>query len=216
VADRVVIASVWRQATTWMTSMVRKNLRTPGRATWVMHEAFWRGEMHALRYWEEFDGTCVAIGSDMHAIRQIHAIRPDTKFCVLWREPLAQVISAIHTARRGNQAGREFGSIHRSAIEWWTGREWELKQAKELGIELTHWHFDYYTTREGFIELMKAVELPMREDVVMTPPENGSVGMRMRLEDLPGSEEKMQAILDDSFNTLELTKVAYASARRGK
>lgn len=205
---RFVITGTPRIASTWLTEVMRNSF---GGAPDIHHEWFADDMLTALDRWSSDAPICGSVGQDHSWIEMIHAACADTKWVVGWREPIEQVISMLHNrwsaiGRRSPQAIPGFAIKH--ASREWLALDWALGKAEQLGIELQHWHFDYYTVEPGVRALAREIGGEAVFDTVLPAPLNVS---KKRPLALPPKAESELLKLFGSFPRLV---AAYEAARR--
>jgi len=211
-AKRIVIGSTFRQATHWVCEMIKANVELKDNSL-VGHEDFARNFSHQMRIWEEAEDTCISVSCNMFMLQELHRRFPQAAYCYLWREPIDHFMSLSATSALN--CTREFGRSFMYAGWVWGLREHELQLAEQLGIDLTHWHMDYYTTKKGFVELMKTLGLPLNQEIVM----KNALNQHRRLSkpaftDWAGDPENHRRMVTELFESMDRSTAAYKSARR--
>lgn len=205
---RFIIAGTPRIASTWLTEVMR---RVFGKAAEIHHEWFADDMLVALDCWASDIAVCGSVGQDHSWIEMIHGACADTKWVIGWRDPIEQVISMLFNrwsaiGRRSPQAIPGFAIKH--ASREWLALDWALGKAEQLGVELTHWHFDHYTTEPGVRALVQELGGEVAPDFELPAALNTS---KKRPFALPPKAESELLKLFGSFPRLV---AAYEAARR--
>jgi hypothetical protein len=196
-----------------MTGMIVSNATNLGDSVekvYARHESFMSDPFKRFQQMETVGGVHVCVGAEGHSMLEMHKRFPSATWCYTWREPTAQLLSIAALRNR-----HYFGAALSEASEEWGAREWELRQAEKLGIELTHWHFDFVTKAEGFTALMRNLGIALRDPLTMKPP-TGETGPMNKVcfTDWSGDVDEMKKIAVELFESHEYVKAAYDQARR--
>lgn len=208
---RFIIAGIIGSASTWLAQALRENTSIEPRK--IVHEWFSDNLYEAQELWASDVPLCGSVGHDFFWMEQIQQLAPETKWAFIWRTPLDQIMSMVrknwkHIRLRAPDAVPGFAT--KAAVRQWFAVEDALARAEKLGIELTHWHLDYYTAPNGFDELRKLlVPEPYRTPVVKLP----SAVNVSRPAPFALNEQTAEDLLA-RFNALPRMKAAYESARR--
>lgn len=212
---RVIIYSLFKQATKWVTRMINTNAVDSvgkNRPVDVVHEGFLKQSLKTLRHWRDLEHDMVVVGPAAHMMTAIMDRRPDTKWCCLWRDPLDHMLS-LHRADNRYSC---FGGVLFTAMNHWSAREAALRTLEQAGIEVTHWHIDYYTTPDGFRDMASSVGLTLNTKLKLLPPQDvTNYSKKLAYEDFALPEAEAKTLVMDRFNSLEYSKAAYVQARRG-
>jgi len=208
---RFIVAGVIGSATKWLAQALRENTSIEPRQ--IVHEWFSDKLYDALDAWPSDTPLCGSVGHDYFWMEQIQQLMPETKWAFIWRTPIDQIGSMLrkswrHVRLRSPDAIPGFAT--KAAIRRWITLEAMLEQAETLGIELTHWHMDYYTTPDGLSELLGTlVPQEYRTSLIALPsPTNVSRPVPFVV------DAQTETQLTERFNSFTRVKAAYDAARR--
>lgn len=161
---RIIIHGAMRSATTWVASMLHHHVDDDGRKCDVEHEMFRHPPLAPkLDRWTK-DGIHISVGFESVILDMLHQKFPDLQVAFLVRNPLDQLLSMVAQPWFGPREGtHEVGSILTAAWHWGPVNT-TIGIAKALGLDARVWHFDYYTTVDGFCELADSLGLNLKRN----------------------------------------------------
>lgn len=176
-SEHILLCSVARSASDWLTKMLRGSVDSGGLGLDIVHEKLLCKKLTLLKTFEDWrrPGIIhVAVGAGSLMIEMLHTRFPDLKMAVLLREPIDQLMS-LHS-----HGGRFIGhptdaGLFQTAGYNWGALELMLSTAKALNIDARPWHLDYFTTPEGFKEMTESLGLRLLSGAPHLGPENTCV-----------------------------------------
>ena len=204
---RILVVSDMRAGTTWLTEMFKDNVRAAHKE--ITHEGFRGGLVRRLHVWET-DGTHISVGHDGPIIDELYRRFPDLRVAFCFRDPVDHIISLLSTYH-GGTGGSGAGNALVGASWHWGAQEQAIRTVDRLGIKATYWHFDYFTTLEGFCEMATTLDLPLKEEPTTSTHKNASdPNKRMHREEWPVITE---ALVREYHSNFERLSVEYDKAK---
>lgn len=205
----IVLMGGPRAGTCWVPLTIQRNV-VP--APNVGHEVFREDMSATFKQWDQ-SGVHIAVGWESAALMPvIHKRYPDAQWACLHRHPIRQLESVVRTwgAQPSHHRKTRIGFQLMIMGMYWSALEAALRFAAQNGIEVPHWHMDYYTTKNGFRELAKSLDLAVKPNIDMSAGRNGDEPYRYSIDSIPGGEQ----LAWELFDSHKLVKQAYEAARR--
>lgn len=201
----VFITGAPRSATRWLRDMIDDNIAVKPRT--IKHEALRNNPIRMLMDWTA-PGFHVTVCQSTSWLLALQRQFPDLQVALLLRDPVESTLSITSNSYDGKHTPGQ--GIFRTAL-CWGAMEQMLRIADENRITVLPWHFDYYTTAEGFKALADSLQIPLKDPVeakakrYATPKE-----MRQYREEWP---EIILKQIEEVFSEHVLLKRAYDKAK---
>lgn len=169
---RFIFAGPIRSGSTWLAEMFKKNIT--GNLVEFKHESFTHNYTKTLKRWQRGpDGIYGSVGHDHTFFPMLDAaLQP--KWIFMWRPPLKLIESIFRWVSRNRKRGPRTDEIYARTFAVYSGLEAALTEAERRGTSVEHWHFDRYTTPEGFKALAKHLSIPVRDNLILPDQKNAS------------------------------------------
>jgi hypothetical protein len=143
-------------------------------------------------------------------VDRIHERFPDAIWRCVHRDPIGQFESIIRTyigiVGKNSPLNHPGGKLN-AVLRYWLSNEYALERLQRLGVEVTHWHMDFYTKPEGLAALIDSLGLKRLNPVKMLPKIHAA---NCRYE----ADAALRKHALKLFNSLPNLTAAYKAARR--
>jgi hypothetical protein len=152
--SRILITGSEYSATRWLTAMFRHNATTESKN--IHHELLRERPARLLREWKT-PGIHIVVCQSMGWLPELHERFPDMQVAFVLRDPVDNALSIAANYHGKNSPAQ---ALFQGSMRWGL-LEQSMRTAERLKIKTSVWHFDYYTTLNGFIEMARHLGVPL-------------------------------------------------------
>ena len=145
-------------------------------------------------------------------VSAVHRKFPSARWVCVHRDPIEQFESVVRVAKSISEkqgVPLQIGVQLHTMFRYWACTEHALWNAERLGLYVSHWHMDRFTTLEGFRQLAASLRLELKSDVDLGAGHNDAAKSYTVDED-PGIDK----LVMEQFKGFEALPDAYEMARR--